>query len=55
MYGVKYVCDAFIPLLSSDGRIVNVSSELGVGYVRMCSKDHKKFFTNTEVTWNQIE
>ena len=41
VFGVKLMCDAFVPLIDSGhGRIVNLSSELGPGYVGKLSKDH---------------
>jgi len=56
LYGVKLMCGAFLPLIDvSNGRIVNVSSEMGSSYVRSLKKEHQKFFTRTEVTWEQIE
>lgn len=57
IYGVKLMCDAFIPLIDpSVGRIVNVSSGEAPGYVkRLSNKETIKFFVKTDVTWEQIQ
>ncbi len=56
LYGVKLMCDAFMPLIDAGhGRIVNVSSEMGPSYVKKLKKDFQKFFTRTDVTWDLIE
>ena len=33
LYGPKRVCDSFIPLLSADGRVVNVGSGAGPNWL----------------------
>ncbi|RYH07364.1 SDR family NAD(P)-dependent oxidoreductase [Tropicimonas sp. IMCC6043] len=53
--GVQRVCDAFIPLLSDGGRIVNITSAAGPNFVATCSEDRQAFFKNPAVTWEEIE
>jgi len=53
--GVKRVCSAFIPLLADGGRIVNITSAAGPNFVSTCNREKQAFFTNAEVTWNEIE
>eukprot|EP00961_Rhodomonas_salina_P189713 2559650-Rhodomonas_salina.1 len=53
--GIKSVCDAFIPLLNSTGRIVNVTSASGPMFVSKCSEARKNFFRNPNVTWEEIQ
>lgn len=57
IYGVKLMCDAFIPLIDPNvGRIVNVSSGVAPGYVkRLSNKETINFFVKTDVTWEQIQ
>ena len=54
-YGIKRVCEAFIPFLSADGgRIVNMTSASGPNFVFKCSDERQKFITNPAVTWDDI-
>lgn len=53
--GIARVCRAFIPLLADGGRIVNITSAAGPNYVATCSEDWQAFFTNPDVTWNEID
>ncbi|SDL56461.1 SDR family NAD(P)-dependent oxidoreductase, partial [Aliiruegeria lutimaris] len=53
--GIKRVCDAFIPLLSDGGRIVNITSAAGPNFVATCSQDRQAFFTDPAVTWDEID
>jgi NAD(P)-dependent dehydrogenase (short-subunit alcohol dehydrogenase family) len=56
LYGVKRVCDAFIPLLDqNNGRIVNIASASGPNFVSKQSKSLKKFFTDSNITWEQLD
>jgi len=57
IYGVKLMCDAFIPLIDpSVGRIVNMSSGTAPGYVkRLSNKETINFFLKTDVTWEEID
>lgn len=55
VYGVKRVCDAFLPLLDPTGRIVNMSSGVGPGYVRRASKDEQALLCDPAVTWETLE
>ena len=53
--GIKRVCDAFIPILGDGGRIVNVTSAAGPNFVSTCSQEKQAFFTNSEITWDEID
>lgn len=53
--GVERVCRAFSPLLADGGRIVNITSAAGPNFVSTCSQDRQSFFTNPDVTWNEIK
>ncbi len=53
--GVQRVCSAFIPLLGDNGRIVNITSAAGPNFVSTCSPEMQAFFTNPDVTWDEIE
>jgi NAD(P)-dependent dehydrogenase (short-subunit alcohol dehydrogenase family) len=56
IYGPKYMCDNFIPLLSpTEGRIVNVSSDVSVNYISKGNMERVRFFTNNKVTWEELE
>ena len=54
-HGVRRVCEAFAPLVADGGRIVNITSASGPLFVAKCSDEHKRLFTNPDVTWSQIE
>ena len=53
--GPKRVCDAFLPLLAADGRVVNVSSASGPNFVAACSPERQALLTSPEVTWADVE
>lgn len=53
--GPKRVDDAFLPLLDPNkGRIVQISSGVATGCVSKCSAERKGFFTDANITWDQI-
>jgi carbonyl reductase 1 len=52
--GVKRVCDAFIPLIQSGGRLVNVSSASGPKFVSECSSQRQAFFQDKNIEWDAI-
>jgi len=54
LFGPKRVVEAFMPLLSKSGRIVNVGSGAGPMYVRECSDSVKKMLCSPEISWEQI-
>jgi NAD(P)-dependent dehydrogenase (short-subunit alcohol dehydrogenase family) len=54
-YGPRRVCNAFLPLLQPNGRIVNVSSASGPNFVAACSPERQRLLTSPDVTWTQIE
>lgn len=49
--GVRRVCEAFLPLLATGGRIVNVTSAAGPSFVSTCSKERQRFFLDAQLTW----
>lgn len=53
--GVRRVCEALLPLLAVDGRVVNVTSASGPSFVAKCSDELKRLFRNPAVEWSQIE
>jgi len=55
LYGPKRVTEAFLPLLSSTGRVVMISSAAGPVYVSKCSEENKKKLIDPQVTWADIE
>jgi len=54
-YGPKRVCEAFIPLITPTGRIVNVGSGAGPKFVSGVSLDLKKKFTAEVTNIEEIE
>jgi NAD(P)-dependent dehydrogenase (short-subunit alcohol dehydrogenase family) len=55
LYGPKRMCEAFLPLLSPSGRIVNVGSGAGPKYVERCDPEKKNRLSSFDVTWPEIE
>jgi carbonyl reductase 1 len=53
--GMRRVCEAVRPLLSRDGRVVNITSASGPSFVAKCDERRKRMFTNPAVTWAEIE
>lgn len=55
--GVKAVCDAFCPLLSADGRVVNVSSGAASMVLQQCSAERRAFFVQPgeRLSWGALE
>eukprot|EP00667_Euglena_gracilis_P016268 EG_transcript_17006 len=54
--GPQQVCHHFLPLLQPDGgRVVNVSSAAGPMFVAKCPPERQAFFTDLNVTLEQIE
>ncbi|MEM7462010.1 MAG: SDR family NAD(P)-dependent oxidoreductase [Pseudomonadota bacterium] len=53
--GIHRICAAFIPLLIDGGRIVNITSAAGPNFVAKCGPNKQAFFTNANVTWNEID
>jgi len=48
--------DAFLPMLDQkEGRIVNVGSGEGPGYVEKASAEDQKFLITPDVDWEKIE
>jgi len=56
LYGVKRVCDSFIPLLQDGGRVINVSSGSAPMFVNSLPTDQQAFWdTGTDATWEQLD
>jgi NAD(P)-dependent dehydrogenase (short-subunit alcohol dehydrogenase family) len=53
--GVRRVSEAMLPLLATDGRVVNVTSASGPSFVAKCDDRRKHTFTKPDVTWDEIE
>ena len=53
-YGVHRVCRQFVPLIRTGGRVVNVTSAAGPNFVADCSAEWRRFFTNADLTWEQL-
>ena len=54
-FGVRRVCDAFLPLLDPErGRIVNVTSGSAPNFVATCSPDRQQVFVDPAVTWDRL-
>lgn len=53
-YGVLAVTDSFLPLLSEDGRIVNISSGAAPSWLQKGTEEAKRVFTNPEITREEI-
>jgi NAD(P)-dependent dehydrogenase (short-subunit alcohol dehydrogenase family) len=54
-YGVKQMNDIFSPLLRDNGRIVNVSSNLGATSMSHCVPDLKTKFLDPNLTETQLD
>ena len=56
VYGVRRVCERFIPLLDKgSGRVVNVASASGPMFLADCNPDVRDKLTSPDVTWADIE
>ncbi len=53
--GVRRVCEAFAPLLQSEGRVVVVTSAAGPSFVARCSEDMQRFFLDDGHDWPRLE
>ena len=55
-YGVRRVCQAFIPLLEAGGgRVVNVTSAAGPMFVASCSPERQRVLSDPAVCWQTLE
>jgi NAD(P)-dependent dehydrogenase (short-subunit alcohol dehydrogenase family) len=52
--GVRRVCEAFVPLAESGGRVVNVTSAAGPSFVATCSPERQQFFLDPKMTWPRL-
>lgn len=52
--GVRRVCEAFVPLIATGGRVVNVTSAAGPSFVATCSPERQRFFLDAELTWERL-
>lgn len=55
LYGAKRVGDAFVPLLSTEGRVVNVGSGIGPGWMSRAAPEVKSMLVSPQVTWEQVD
>lgn len=56
VYGIHYVCEAFLPLLDpKEGRIVNVTSASGPNYVSAAAPERKKLLLDRDMTWPRLD
>jgi len=54
-FGLKRVCDAFLPLLQPQGgRIVQVSSASGPNYVASCGPETQAWLAGRDISWQQL-
>jgi len=54
-YGTKKMCEAFLPVLSDDGKIINVSSTSGLGAKDSCSESVRALFqTNSTKKLDEV-
>jgi NAD(P)-dependent dehydrogenase (short-subunit alcohol dehydrogenase family) len=54
-YGMRRVTEAFLPLIQSKGRVVNVTSAAGPMFVASCSQARQDFFVDAQVTWADLD
>jgi NAD(P)-dependent dehydrogenase (short-subunit alcohol dehydrogenase family) len=55
-YGIRRVCQAFIPLLEpKGGRVVNLTSASGPNYVATCSLERQQVLIDPAVRWESID
>lgn len=54
VHGLRRMCDAFAPLISTGGRIVNVTSASGPNFVSRCEFARQKFFTDPDTSWDAL-
>ena len=55
LFGAKSINDALIPMINPKvGRIINVGSYEGPGYVSMCEDEEKEFLSSKQVTWDEL-
>ena len=55
-YGVRHVCEAFVPLLDPEAaRIVIVSSASGPMFVRECTPERQRFFVSEGHSWDELD
>lgn len=55
VYGIRRVCEAFLPLMAAQGRIVNITSAAGPSYVAQCDAERQRFFLNSDITWQELD
>lgn len=56
VFGVRRVCEAFLPLLEpSGGRVVNVTSAAGPSFVAQCSPERQRFLTDPQLQWSSLQ
>ena len=54
-WGIHRVCEAFIPLLETTGRIVNVTSAAGPNFVEAANDVTRNLLIDPDVQWDAVE
>lgn len=56
LFGIKRVCEAFVPLLPKrGGRVVNITSAAAPNFVNQCSPERQALLTNPNISWDEID
>lgn len=55
LYSAERVTSAFLPVLSSEGRVVMVGSGAAPSYVAKCSAERQAMLIDPAVTWDQLK
>lgn len=55
VYGIRRVCEAFLPLLAAGGRVVNITSASGPSYVAQCDPERQRFFLDPQISWPALQ
>jgi len=56
LYGVRRVCDSFLPLLRKEGgRVVNIASASGPNFVSRLETSEKSLFTSPSTSWSELK
>jgi len=55
LYGVRRVCEKFLPLLEEKGRVVNIASASAPNFVSRLRGSEKDLFTSADTTWSQLQ
>ncbi|CAF1451765.1 unnamed protein product [Adineta ricciae] len=53
-YGIQFINEHMTPLLINNGRIINVSSQVGIDTLQECSRSLQEKYTSSELTQTQL-